>query len=311
MLMYLVAGIIAGLTYMFLQRFFLPPAVALEPSKWQQFKLSERIEVSHDTFIFRFALRDAKQKLGLPIGQHIVLRAMCDNGEGKMEMVQHSYTPISSDDDLGHVDFMIKVYFPNVHPKFPHGGRLSQHLHALKVGESMEMRGPQGKFDYRGHGLARINRTGKEWVNEQVDAYAMVAGGTGITPMLQLIRAIHKNKEDKTKVYLVYGNQTEKDILLRKELDELVADDPERIHVWYTIDREPSPQWKYDVGYVSEEMFRKHLPIVSSLGDPSVPQNAGIKKVMGLMCGPPPMVQFAIKPNLEKLGYVPSELFAF
>jgi NAD(P)H-flavin reductase len=34
----------------------------------------------------------------------------------------------------------------------------------------------------------------------------MVAGGTGITPMYQLIRAIFNNPNEKTKVTLVYGN---------------------------------------------------------------------------------------------------------
>jgi len=35
---------------------------------------------------------------------------------------------------------------------------------------------------------------------------AMIAGGTGITPMYQLIRQIFKDPKEKTKVTLVYGN---------------------------------------------------------------------------------------------------------
>ena len=45
-----------------------------------------------------------------------------------------SYTPVSSDDDLGFVDFCIKVYFANTHPNFPDGGKMSQHLESLKLG---------------------------------------------------------------------------------------------------------------------------------------------------------------------------------
>ena len=38
------------------------------------------------------------------------------------------------------------------------------------------------------------------------EAIGMIAGGTGITPMYQLLRAIFFNPNEKTKVYLVYGN---------------------------------------------------------------------------------------------------------
>lgn len=34
---------------------------------------------------------------------------------------------------LGHVDFVIKVYRPNVEPKFPDGGKMSMHLERLTV----------------------------------------------------------------------------------------------------------------------------------------------------------------------------------
>ncbi|KAG5505301.1 hypothetical protein JIQ42_07508 [Leishmania sp. Namibia] len=283
--------------------------VAMDPTMFKHFNLIQRTEVSHDTFIFRFALENEKQTLGLPIGQHIVLRADCTTG-GKTETVTHSYTPISSDDEKGYVDFMIKVYFAGVHPNFPNGGRMSQHLHKMQLGDTIEMRGPQGKFTYLGHGTSRIQKSGQGFVTEKVDAYAAIAGGTGITPILQIIHAIKKNKEDRTKVFLVYGNQTERDILLRKELDEAAAND-DRFHVWYTVDRDVTPAWKYDVGYVREEMFRKHLPVPDMLGNDSVPQNAGITKVMALMCGPPPMVQMAIKPNLERIGYTAENMFSF
>lgn len=283
--------------------------VALDPTRFKQFQLIKKTEVSHDTHIFRFALDTPEQTLGLPIGQHIVLRADCTTA-GKTETVTHSYTPISSDDDKGYVDFMIKVYFANVNPRFPHGGRLSQYMYNMKIGDRMQMRGPQGKFTYLGNGAALINKIGHGPITEKVDAYAAIAGGTGITPILQIIRAIKKNQNDRTKVFLVYGNQTEEDILLRKELDNDVKGD-DRFHVWYTIDRDASPEWAYDTGYVSEEMFRKHIPVPDKFGDSSVPQNAGLKRVMALMCGPPPMVTMAIKPNLEKLGYTTENMFSF
>lgn len=62
------------------------------------------------------------------------------------------------------------------------------------------------------------------------------SGGTGITPMLQLIRHITKDQSDKTEMALLFANQTEKDILLRKELEAIVEQFPEKFKLWYTID---------------------------------------------------------------------------
>lgn len=67
--------------------------------------LINREEVSHDTRIFRFALPSEKHVLGLPVGQHISLSYQDDSDNP----VIRSYTPVSRDNDVGIVDFLIKV----------------------------------------------------------------------------------------------------------------------------------------------------------------------------------------------------------
>ena len=62
-------------------------------------------------------------------------------------------------------------------------------------------------------------------------------GGTGITPMLQLIRQVFRDKNDRTCLSLLFANQTEEDILLREELEEVQKEYPERFKLWYTVDR--------------------------------------------------------------------------
>ena len=88
-----------------------------DPNVKYSLKLVEKQIVSHDTRRFVFALPSPNHILGLPVGQHIYLSAKI-NGS----LVVRPYTPVTSDEDLGHMDLVVKVYFKDVHPKFPDGG---------------------------------------------------------------------------------------------------------------------------------------------------------------------------------------------
>jgi cytochrome-b5 reductase len=153
---------------------------ALDPEKWLEFPLMQIENISHDVRRFRFFLPNPTDILGLPIGQHISLKYI--DSEGKE--VQRSYTPISSDDEAGYVDFVVKVYFKDVNPRFPEGGKMSQHLNNMKIGDTIMMKGPKGHLDYKGRGKFTIMKR-REEIPYHKKKLGMVAGGTGITPMLQ------------------------------------------------------------------------------------------------------------------------------
>jgi len=256
-------------------------------------KLVDKEIISHDTRRFRFALPSMEHVLGLPIGQHIYLTAKVDGN-----LVIRPYTPTSSDDDKGFVDLVVKVYFKNVHPKFPDGGKMSQYLENMEIGDYIDFRGPNGLLVYNGKGDFSIKPDKKsEAVTKTAKKVAMIAGGTGITPCLQLIRQVFKDPEDETELALIFANQTEKDILLRDELDEVAEAHPQRFKLHYTLDKAPE-DWKYSEGFINEEMIKANLP------EPS-------DETLVLMCGPPPMIQFACNPNLEKLGYAEDRRFTF
>ncbi len=110
--------------------------------------------------------------LGLPVGNHMLLAGRVDG-----KLVMRAYTPTSSDDDVGYFDLVIKVYFKGVHPKFPDGGLLSQHFESLKIGDTMEVKGPIGHVTYEGRGNFLIH--GKK---EKLSEVGLICGGTGITP---------------------------------------------------------------------------------------------------------------------------------
>lgn len=260
--------------------------VALNPRKWIDFELVEKINVSHDTRLFKFALQSPEHRLGLPVGYHMFVKGKIDG-----KVVMRAYTPVSSDDDLGTFTMCIKVYFPNVHPKFPDGGKMSQYIDGLKIGESLSVKGPLGHFEYKGRGRYVLN--GKEGSSEH---FGFICGGTGLTPAYQVLQAVMKDPEDSTNVHLLYANKTEGDILMREELDKM-AEARDNIHVWYTLDNPPEG-WKYSQGFISEQMIKDSLPEAQ-------------EGVLVGMCGPKPMIDFACVPNLKKLGFVDSQFFSF
>lgn len=169
---------------------------------------------------------------------------------------------------------------------------MSQHLDSLKIGDTILMKGPKGHLDYKGEGNFTIKQK-RELVPYSKKKIGMVAGGTGITPMLQVIRAIIKNPQDTTEVWLMFGNQTEADILLREELEALPQD---RFHLFYTLDRPPAG-WTGGSGFITEDMCSENLP-------------APDDDTMIFMCGPPLMIK-SVQTHLEALNYNESQFFSF
>ncbi|KAA8491484.1 NADH-cytochrome b5 reductase 1 [Porphyridium purpureum] len=234
----------------------------------RKFMLISKKAVSPNTRIFRFALEHPDQKLGLYLGGHVQIAAQV-NGK----LIKRQYTPISSEDDHGFFDLLIKIY-PT--------GSLTPYLESLRPNvDEVSFTGPSGKFKYE---------------KGQVTSFGMIAGGTGLTPMWQIFTAILKDPTDTCKVSLIYANVSAEDILLKASLDKLAAEHSDRFSVYYVLN-EPPTSWKSGVGFVSEEMIRDHIGLP-----------APKKKV--LMCGPPPMIR-AMRAHCGRVGYSDNEIFGF
>ena len=176
------------------------PPIALS-NEFQAWPLIAKEHLSHDTRRFTFAFPSPHMQLGLPVGQHMTLMFTDEHGVN----AQRSYTPVSH--SLGRVSFCIKVYKPNP-PKFPHGGKVSQHLDSLQIGDTVNIRGPKGHLHYLGRGKFTISHLRKPAERRTVQHLGMIAGGTGITPMLQVLHAIFDDPNDRTQCKLIYANQS-------------------------------------------------------------------------------------------------------
>jgi len=251
-------------------------------------QLKEKIQVSHDTRIFRFY---RPSWLSIPTGMHIMLIATVDG-----KKVMRPYTPLSDEHDEEHVDLLVKVYFAGVHPKFPNGGLMSQYLESMTIGQTIKVKGPLGEIEYKGKGAYNYQEEPRS-----CKFMSFIVGGTGITPAWQVINAVLRDPEDQTQLRLVYANRSPADILLRQELDDMAAHHKDRFQCWYTVDvlTDNDAGWEFDVGFISKDMLEKHI-FLPKCGD----------AVVG-MCGPPIMIEKCCIPHLKALDYSEDAYFQF
>jgi cytochrome-b5 reductase len=244
------------------------------------FKLIEKVSITHNTRRFKIALQTPSTVLGLPIGKHFNLRFFDEQGD---EIIR-PYTPVTSDDELGYVELVIKIY-----PE----GRMGQYLDHLNIGDSIDIMGPKGfiHYDMPSHiTLTRLRNT-RSFDFETIN---MIAGGTGLTPMYQVIQQIIKDKNDHTEVKMIYGNITESDILCREDLEAMR--EVSYVDIVFTLDK-PSCCWKEEAGYVTPDMIKKYL------ASPS-------QQPITVVCGPPPMMKAVIS-TLKSLDYPKDRILSF
>jgi cytochrome-b5 reductase len=237
------------------------PSTFLNPQTYQSLPLTRKDTLAPGVFRLVFSLPTPDTILGLPTGQHVSIRATINK-----KTVSRSYTPVSNDSDRGVLDLIVRCY--------PQGLLSGNYLAHLRPGiDSVEFRGPKGAMRYHRGWARRIG---------------MIAGGTGITPMYQIIRAVCEDDEDQTEISLVYANRSEGDILLRNELEDLAERFPNKLRLWYLLDV-ATEDWGYGVGYVTKEVLMERMP---------TPGNGS--KTM--LCGPPGMVN-AAKSMLVEMGF--------
>ncbi|CAN0026473.1 unnamed protein product [Ectocarpus sp. 8 AP-2014] len=236
--------------------------------------------MTHNVRRFRIGLPSEEHVMGMKTASCIVVK-----GKGKDGSVAvRPYTPTTTNDTKGHFDLVIKVY-----PE----GNVSSHLFSLKVGDMVTVKGPFPKFDYSPNVKKEIG---------------MISGGTGITPMLQVLQELLLNPEDKTKVTLLFANVTAADIMLKAEIDKLAAEH-DNFDVVYIVDK-AEEGWTGPTGHVNASLIETHLPKPS-------------EDSVIFVCGPPGMMNAISGPKnedksqgeiggvLKGLGYTSDMVYKF
>lgn len=234
----------------------------LVPNVYKPLPLAKKEILGEGLIRLTFDLPTTSTVLGLPTGQHVAIKAQV--GE---QMITRSYTPTSNNFDVGKLVLLMRIYSDGLLT----GGFIDK----LKIGDDVQFRGPKGAMKYQ-----------RGWAKK----LGMIAGGTGITPMYQLIRAICEDERDLTEISLVYANRSEEDILLRKEMERFAKNYPKNLKIWYMLDKY-SDDWKFGKGYITRDVLEERMP---------APSDDSSTKV--LLCGPPPMVNGS-KKNLIDLGW--------
>ena len=180
--------------------------------------------------------------------------------------IKRSYT-ISSSPTQG--------YYCEVTVKREDNGAGSRYLHdQVKVGDTLEVRAPSGRFIF----------TGKESKD-----IVLISGGVGITPMMSIARAL-TDMAWPGDIHFIVACRDPEHFIFESELNRL-QQQFENLHVHVAMSRIDSDTNGYRSGRLSKEMLRDWVPEIES------------KRVH--ICGAPAMME-ATKEMLGELG-VPSE----
>jgi ring-1,2-phenylacetyl-CoA epoxidase subunit PaaE len=162
---------------------------------------------------------------------------------------------------------------PAVTVKRVDNGKMSNWLgDNLKAGAKIKVMAPTGQFT-------------TEYVPTNKRHLVMFAGGSGITPMMSIVKST-LNQEPESIVSLIYCNRNIDSIIFKNELDKWETKFEGRLHVIHILDEAPM-NWQGYSGLLNPEMLKKLFERIPSWGN---------DKTTYLMCGPEGMMK-----NVESL----------
>lgn len=140
---------------------------------------------------------------------------------------EHPFTIASAPSESGCLEFSIKD-----------SGDFSSLTRNVRPGDLAAVQGPFGVFS---------NAFRPEEKN-----LVFIAGGIGITPLMSMIRGMHASRSD-AEVLLIYGNETEDEIVFREELDEMSKSGHPKLRVVHVVNH-PGDDWHGARGFITRDL---------------------------------------------------------
>ena len=194
-------------------------------------------------------------------GQHVDVRLTADDGY----QAERSYSICSAPEEAGRLELTVERL---------DDGEVSPYLTGeLRVGDQLELRGPIGGYFV--------------WESEMTDPLLLVAGGSGICPLMAMLR--HRAAgPSRVPTRLLYSARSLEEVIYRSELDDLVQAGA-GLEVFITLTRVRPPHW---TGYER----RVDRQMLSEVAWP--PEH----RPLTFVCGPTPFVE-AVAESLVSLGH--------
>jgi ferredoxin-NADP reductase len=228
-------------------------------------RLAEVVEVVPETPRTKSLFLEVPGWEGHRAGQHVDVRLTAEDGY----QAQRSYS-IASAPEEGRVELVVERL---------DDGEVSPYLaDELRAGDSLELRGPIGGWF--------------TWEAKNGGPLFLVAGGSGIAPLMAMIR--HRAAAgSEVPTRLLYSSRSFEEIIYREELDTLAARDAS-VEVFHALTRSRPGGWADYARRIDAEM----------LGEVSWPAN---ENPLAFVCGPTSFVE-GVADALVRLGHDPTRV---
>jgi len=167
-----------------------PGYCQLPSDQWTPCPLIAKIPISPNTYLLRFQLPNISQPLNLSTCSCILARIDDHDGKKGGGTVIRPYTPISTNQLIGCFDLLVKDYGPKAQMSHTLCHRLSL-LGETDVDDHIQEDTPSrhvlASFS---HSNSNVKIQASTFIDDKYDHIVMLAGGTGITPMLQALHAL-------------------------------------------------------------------------------------------------------------------------
>jgi len=224
---------------------------------WQ---LAELVEVVAETPHVKTIVFDVPGWPGHRAGQHVDVRLTAEDGY----QAERSYS-IASASDGTRVALTVQRL---------EDGEVSPYLtDELRPGDKIELRGPIGGYFV--------------WEPSEGGPLMLVAGGSGIVPLMAMIRT-RAAADDDTETRLLYSTRSQDDAIYRDELERLSGNGLTVVH---TLTDSQPPGWTSYARRVDAGMLAEVTP-------------APAERPRFYVCGPTPFVE-AVAESLVQLGHDP------